>query len=48
MTLTAATKAQAKRFCERWPQKAPVLYQTIMQQLGEIQPGETMDGDAPH
>ena len=47
MTLTAATKAQAKRFCERWPQKAPVLYQTIMQQLGEIQPGETMDGDAP-
>lgn len=47
MTLTAATKAQAKRFCERWPQKAPVLYQTIMQQLGEIQRVETMDGDAP-
>ena len=38
MTLTAATKAQAKRFCARWPQKAPLLYQTIMQQLGENQP----------
>ena len=37
MTLTAATKAQAKRFCERWPQKAPYLYQTIMEQLGETQ-----------
>lgn len=35
LTLTAATKAQAKRFCERWPQKAPYLYQTIMEQLGE-------------
>ncbi|MBQ2991532.1 MAG: DUF4364 family protein [Clostridia bacterium] len=35
MTMTAATKAQAKRFCERWPQKAPYLYQTIMEQLGE-------------
>ncbi len=35
LTLTAATKAQAKRFCARWPQKAPYLYQTIMQQLGE-------------
>ncbi|MFR2150475.1 MAG: hypothetical protein ACLS7Z_08145 [Christensenellales bacterium] len=22
MTLTAATKAQAKRFCERWPPRA--------------------------
>ena len=35
MTLTAATKAQAKRFCERWGDKAPLLYQTIMQELGE-------------
>jgi len=35
MSLTAATKVQAKRFCERWPQKAAFLYQTIMAQLGE-------------
>lgn len=35
LTLTAATKVQAKRFCERWPKCAPYLYQTIMQQLGE-------------
>ena len=35
MTLTAATKAQAKRFCSRWAEKAPFLYQTIMEQLGE-------------
>ena len=35
MTLTAATKAQAKRFCDRWAEKAPFLYQTIMEQLGE-------------
>ena len=41
MTLTAATKAQAKRFCERWPQKAPYLYQTIMARLGEIKPEGT-------
>lgn len=40
MTLTAATKAQAKRFCARWPQKAPLLYQTIMAQLGEQHDGE--------
>lgn len=37
MTLTAATKAQAKRFCERWPKSAPYLYQTIMEKLGETQ-----------
>ena len=37
MTLTAATKAQAKRFCERWPSRAPFLYQTIMEQLGEAE-----------
>lgn len=37
MTLTAATKAQAKRFCERWPSRAPFLYQTIMEQLGETE-----------
>ena len=35
LKVTAATKVQAKRFCERWPQKAPELYQTIMQALGE-------------
>lgn len=35
MNVTAATKAQAKRFCERWPQKAPAIYQTVMQELGE-------------
>ena len=40
LTLTAATKLQAKRFCERWPQKAPFLYQTIMEQLGETADGE--------
>jgi len=42
MTLTAATKAQAKRFCERWPDRAAYLYQTIMEQLGE-----TAQEDAP-
>jgi len=36
MTLTAATKTQAKRFCERWPKEAPYLYQTIMDRLGEL------------
>ena len=36
MQLTTATKAQAKRFCERWPKAAPYLYQTIMEQLGEM------------
>ena len=35
MKLAAATKAQAKKFCERWPQAAPYLYQTIMEKLGE-------------
>jgi len=35
LKMTAATKVQAKRFCERWPQKAPELYQTIMRALGE-------------
>lgn len=40
MSLTAATKAQAKRFCERWPESAPFLYQTIMKQLGESVPSE--------
>lgn len=41
MKLTAATKAQAKRFCERWPQAAPYLYQTIMERLGEMPKNET-------
>ena len=40
MTLTAATKAQAKRFCERWLSRAPFLYQTIMEQLGEAESEE--------
>ena len=35
MALTAATRAQARRFCERWPAAAPQLYQTIIQRLGE-------------
>ena len=45
MTLTAATKAQAKRFCERWPRCAPGLYQTIMAQLGEAE-NEAKDGES--
>ena len=35
MKLTAANKVQAKRFCARWPEAAPYLYQTIMGRLGE-------------
>ena len=38
MTLTAATKVQAKRFCERWPGEATVIYQSIMERLGENPP----------
>ena len=38
--LTAAGKPQAKRFCERWRENAPFLYQTIMERLGETQPKE--------
>lgn len=41
MTLTAATKAQAKRFCARWPENAPYLYQKIMERLGELPKEET-------
>ena len=37
MTLTAATKAQAKRFCERWPREAAGIYQTVMERLGEME-----------
>ena len=44
MKLTAATKAQAKRFCERWPQAAPYLYQTIMERLGELPEEEAPPG----
>lgn len=40
MQLTAATRAQAKRFCERWPRCAPFLYQTVMRRLGETEDGE--------
>jgi len=43
MKLTAATKAQAKRFCARWPDAAPYLYQTIMGKLGEL-PGDEDEG----
>lgn len=41
MKLTAATKVQAKRFCARWPESAPYLYQTIMARLGEVAGEET-------
>ena len=41
MTLTTATKVQAKRFCERWPRLAPKLYQQIMGELGELPAEET-------
>ena len=40
MTILAATRAQAKRFCARWPERSSVLYQTIMRDLGETQPAE--------
>ncbi len=40
MSLTAVTKEQAKRFCERWPRSAPFLYQTIMERLGETEQTE--------
>ena len=40
MTLTAATKAQAKRFCERWPRKAAGIYQSVMERLGETENDE--------
>ena len=46
MTLTAATKAQAKRFCERWPKLAPKLYQQIMGELGELPAEEPPQGEA--
>ena len=45
MTLTAATKVQAKRFCERWPRLAPKLYQQIMGELGELPAEETLRGE---
>lgn len=47
MTLTAATKVQAKRFCQRWPSRAPYLYQTIMDQLGELPKEENTVQDPP-
>ena len=34
LTLTAASKEQARLFCERWPQSAPFLYQTVIGRLG--------------
>ena len=43
MKLTAATKVQAKRFCARWPESAPYLYQTIMARLGEVAGEETAE-----
>ena len=33
--LTVADKQQAKRFCARWRENAPFLYQTLMDRLGE-------------
>lgn len=39
--LTAASKAQAKRYCERWKESAPFLYRTVVDQLGETQQNET-------
>jgi len=35
LTLTAATKAQAKRFCARWSERAAGVYQSVLEQLGE-------------
>lgn len=35
ITLNTATKAQAKRFCERWGERAAGVYQSVMEQLGE-------------
>ena len=37
LRLTVATKQQAKRFCARWRENAPFLYQTLMERLGETQ-----------
>jgi len=37
MQLTTATKAQAKRFCERWPAQAAGIYQSVMERLGETE-----------
>ena len=37
MQLAAATKAQAKRFCERWPDQAAEIYQSVMERLGETE-----------
>ena len=38
LRLTAASKQQARRFCERWGANAPFLYQTIIERLGD--PGD--------
>ena len=38
LRLTAASKQQARRFCERWSANAPFLYQTIIERLGD--PGD--------
>ena len=35
MRMAAATKAQAKRFCERWPKEAAAIYQNVLERLGE-------------
>ena len=35
MRLYAATKAQAKHFCERWPAEAAGIYQSVLEKLGE-------------
>ena len=35
MRLYAATKAQAKCFCKRWPAEAAGIYQGVLERLGE-------------
>ncbi len=45
LTLTAATRAQAQRFCARWPSRAPEIYRTIMAQLGEDEQAEEQPND---
>lgn len=40
LKLTVADKQQARRFCGRWHEHAPFLYQTIMDRLGETHTDE--------
>lgn len=43
LKVTVATKQQAKRFCTRWREEAPFLYQTIMDRLGELREEPTKE-----